>query len=344
MAGLAATKISRTGYTGADLAIPLIGRQLRCEVKSRGTGFRQLYTWLAKVDLLIAAADRQPPLVITSFALATQIARAAQNSRTSGSAPAQSGIPPHQKVETMSEETKKENLPVIAIGDDGFDDVDPNERLIQGPIARCVDGHWTWRDGTAIPPDTRWLVLATVTALQRWENQMPVETIIKRGGTPLPDIDALNDKIPKEKWELLDGKPRPPWVRQYGCYLLSETDGSVATFINSTAGAARAVSDLKDRVRWMRALRGRAVVPLVRPGSRPMPTKYGVKQRPEFVVVGWRDLGSVQAPPTVPALGKPVEPVSPQEEFNDAVPTFEDPPSDHKASSKRGRKKLVPPV
>ena len=140
MAGLAATKISRTGYTGADLAIPLIGRQLRCDVKSRGTGFRQLYTWLAKVDLLIAAADRQPPLVITSFALATQIARAAQNSRTSGSAPAQSGIPPHQKVETMSEETKKENLPVIAIGDDGFDDVDPNERLIQGPIARCVDG------------------------------------------------------------------------------------------------------------------------------------------------------------------------------------------------------------
>jgi hypothetical protein len=90
MAGLAATKISRTGYTGADLSIPLLGRQLCCEVKCRGTGFRQLYTWLAKdkVDLLIVCGDRQPPLVITSFALATQVARAAQHSRVSGSAPA----------------------------------------------------------------------------------------------------------------------------------------------------------------------------------------------------------------------------------------------------------------
>jgi hypothetical protein len=78
-----------------------------------------------------------------------------------------------------------------------------------------------------------------------------------------------------------------------------------------------------------------------------MPTKNGVKQRPEFVVVEWRDLGTLATAPTVPALeppGKPVEPVSLKEELNDEIPSFEDPPSDHKAGSKRGRKKLVPPV
>jgi hypothetical protein len=326
--GFSAKKVSRAGYAGSDLSIRLLGRNRRAEVKARRAGFKQFYNWLSDRDLLIVRADHREPLIITPFRLAMQIARAAQNSRLRGSAPAPSGNPPQQKVETMSEEPKNENLPVITLGADGFDDVDPNERLIQGPIARCVDGHWTWRDGTAIPPETRWLALATVTALQHWENQLPVETIIKRGGTPLPDLDELNAKIPKDQWELLDGKPRPPWVRQHGAYLLNPVDGSVCTFINSTVGAARAVSDLKDRVRWMRALRGRAVVPLVRPGSRPMPTKHGVKQRPEFVIVEWRDLGSLQAAPTtVPALGKPVEPPSLKEEMGDEIP-FNDPVPD----------------
>jgi hypothetical protein len=243
----------------------------------------------------------------------------------------------------MSEEPKQENLPVITIGADGFDDVDPNERLIQGPIARCVDGHWSWRDGTAISPDTRWLVLATMTALQRFN---PLETIIKRPGEPLPNVDDLNDKIPKEQWELgLDGNRRPPWKRQHGAYLLNPADGSVATFINSTAGAARAVGDLKDRVRWMRALRGRAVVPLVKPGSRPMPTKYGIKQRPEFVIVEWRDLGTLATAPTVPALeppGKPVKEPTLAEAMGDEVPAFNDPIPD--LGKTESPKAAVPPL
>jgi hypothetical protein len=38
---------------------------------------------------------------------------------------------------------KKENLPAIVENGDGFDDVDANDRLIQGTIVRCVDGVWS---------------------------------------------------------------------------------------------------------------------------------------------------------------------------------------------------------
>jgi Holliday junction resolvase len=57
--GFAAEKLSRTGYTGTDLSIPLIGRDHKAEVKVRGTGFRQLYGWLADADMLIVKSDRR---------------------------------------------------------------------------------------------------------------------------------------------------------------------------------------------------------------------------------------------------------------------------------------------
>jgi hypothetical protein len=212
--------------------------------------------------------------------------------------------------------------------DDGFADAEGNNRLIQGTVARCVDGHWT-KDGTAFAPDTRLIVLGTAEALQLWRNNKPVETIKKEPGKPLPDIDELNSKIPESDWEVgLDKKLRKPWVKQYLAYMLDPKDASIYTYINSTFGALKAVSRLKDKVKWMRALRGSRVVPIVRLDSAPMPTAHGLKQRPEFTVIDWRDLGdgngegNLPPPKPVPAIehvGKPVKPVSTKEVFNDEI-------------------------
>ena len=79
--GFAAEKISRTGYTGPDLSVPLLGRDLRVEVKARCNGFRKLYAWLNGADLLIVRADRSEPLVVVPMALATEIATAAERGR-----------------------------------------------------------------------------------------------------------------------------------------------------------------------------------------------------------------------------------------------------------------------
>src|SRR5215469_9546810 len=76
--GFSAEKVSRTGYTGSDVSIRLLGRDRRAEVKIRHGGFKQLYDWLTTADLLIVCADRSEPLIITPFRLAVSIARAAE--------------------------------------------------------------------------------------------------------------------------------------------------------------------------------------------------------------------------------------------------------------------------
>ena len=185
-----------------------------------------------------------------------------------------------------------EQTNLIPVTDDGFNDSAGDEqRLIQGSILRCVDGHWADGDGVAFPPETKLLALATAMALQHWKDKLPIETILKKPGEPLPDLDELNAKIPKKQWELgLDKKPRPPWVRQHIVYLLNPADAGLFTFINSTVGASIAVDRLKTKVQWMRALRGANVVPVVQLDSKPMKTKLGQKLRPEFIIVEWQPI------------------------------------------------------
>jgi hypothetical protein len=221
-----------------------------------------------------------------------------------------------------SDETKTGNLPALVIDHDGFDDTGVDDRLIQGTIIRCVDGVWSAKDETSFSKETRLIVLNTSEALQRWENQRPVETIIKKPGQRLPDVDELNAKIPKKRWEKgLDGQARAPWVKQNIAYLLDPRDASVFTFINSTVGAAIAIERLKDRVKMMRALRGERVVPVVELGALPMKTQFGVKQRPNFVIHAWRNLGGPASPnqPAIEYVSETVKPVSTEEVFNDSI-------------------------
>jgi hypothetical protein len=200
-----------------------------------------------------------------------------------------------------------DHLPTVS--DDGFDDTSSDNRLIQGAVARCVDGVWSTSDGTKLTPDMQWIALGIAEAIQRWKNNRPVETIKKTPGVPLPDVEDLNAKVPQSEWEMgLDRKPRAPYQHQYLVYLLNPNDASLITYINSTFGALKAVSALKDKVRWMRALRGARVVPIVRLESKPMPTAFGTKLRPEFTVVEWRDLDDGAGESTLPPSAAPTAP------------------------------------
>jgi hypothetical protein len=214
---------------------------------------------------------------------------------------------------------------------DGFSDGvgDDADRVIQGSILRCVDGHWTDTDGSAVPPETKLLVLTTAMALQLWKDKLPVKTIIKKPGEPLPDLEELNDKIPKKQWELgLDKKPRPPWVRQHIVYLLNPIDASLYTYINNTVGASIAVDRLKTKVMWMRSLRGANVVPVVKLDSKLMKTKLGQKLRPEFTILEWQVFGSADGPtPAARVAQQPagaglqsIEPPTLKEELDDDIP------------------------
>jgi hypothetical protein len=192
--------------------------------------------------------------------------------------------------------------------DDGWNDIDATERVIQGDLIKCVDGNWTAKDGTSVPK--RLLALATITMVQLWKDKTPVQTIVKRPGQPWPNIDDLNAEIPQDEWELgLDGKLRPPWQRQFAIYFLDPETAANYTFANGTTGASIAVANLKDAIKWQRAIRGDHVLPLVELSNKPMKTKFGSKLRPHFQIVEWRNLdaGFAVHPRAQPQLAAPAK-------------------------------------
>jgi hypothetical protein len=200
------------------------------------------------------------------------------------------------------------------------------DRLTKGTILKCVDGVWSVKNDPTFKPDAQFICFGTGEGLQHWEGETVIDSKRKTPGVSLSDLcDELNSQIPQEQWNMgLDGKPRAPWQHVRFAYLVRSSDGAVFTLINNTWGCRRCVQELADRVEVTTALRQMHVAPIIKLGSKPMKTQFGVKQRPHFEIVDWRSLGpppatSVQAPQT-PQIGGPVKPVSTAEELNDSIP------------------------
>jgi hypothetical protein len=218
--------------------------------------------------------------------------------------------------------------------------------LIQGILLKCVDGKWT--DGDGLTPPAEMLVIGITRALLcRDQENKWLDWEIEEPDKPLADPDELNASIPKQEWGVdFNGEPRPPWSLNFVVCLLDPDTASTYTFINSTLGARIGFERLEDRIKWMRTLRGNNVAPIVKLDSRPMKLKKAgvVKQRPEFTVSEWRDLGvginqsatpqiehkaepEVEPAPTESTkkkanttVGKPVKPTTIQEEIDDDLP------------------------
>jgi hypothetical protein len=234
--------------------------------------------------------------------------------------------------------SESDQLPVIA--DDGFEDDDASvgHRIRQGSFLKCTDGRWIDGDGNTPADSARFLVLGVTMALQRWQNKLVVDEIIKSSGEPLPDVEILDSKIPLKEWELdFDGEPKPPWAKTWVVYLVDINDASVHTYANSTKGAMYAYERLHDRVKWMSRLRGKQVRPIVKLGNRLVSKKYG-KIGPEFTIVDWRDLDlgadlqAQKAPQQlehkneesggVEQIGRPVDMPTTEEILDDEIPEF----------------------
>jgi hypothetical protein len=220
----------------------------------------------------------------------------------------------------------------IVPSDDGFGDDSGSDRLLQGSRVLCVDGDWTFaKDDAAVPGDKRFLVLSTAEAQQHWQDGHLVEERIKKPGMQFAEtVDELNAKIPQEEWEEGLNGPRPPWAHVYAVYLLDPADGAIYTAMNSTTGMAAAVREIKSQVKWMRALRGDTVNPVVTLGRR-LHSKKWKKLGPSFIVVEWRNFGPEPQSPALPAppadlLGVKVEEPSLSEQMNDEMPPWNDDP------------------
>ena len=354
IAGFAAAKISRAGYTSPDLSIPSIGRDLRCEVKSRGTGFRQLYDWLTKVDLLIVSSDRRLPLVITPFALATQIAKAAQNSRPRAIGTPDASVPANE-VQRRPQQMTQESKNALALLD-GFDIGDPSASPLRGQSRRFKDGfYYTFNEKFDVEGKSC-VVLEQREGWQKLQKGCSPEYLIKQPGEPRP----LRPHVDEKDWPLnFNDKPEHPWKYSWYLHLLDTATGEISTFWTNTTGGRIAIAELKDQVSLMRRFRPDAV-PVIALQSVPMPTGYGgTKPRPFFKILGYRAISAGARG----LITSKVESPSLAEEMNDALPDFDSPtastiPPENVASPagaaslmgspgkerKRRKPKLMPPV
>ena len=183
--------------------------------------------------------------------------------------------------------------------DDGYTPVEASDRMVVGNLIKYTsDSGWT-EGGLPVESNKKLAAVAVNKVLQRWQEERVVETIAQK---PLPDPDEMNAAIPQSEWEEgPDGKPRPPWQLAHIVYFLDIETCEKLTFVSATIGAKIAVSALQDRVAWMRKLRGADVVPHVELSSKPMSTRFGMRKRPDFKIVGWLDLkaGAGAAPPAL---------------------------------------------
>ena len=164
------------------------------------------------------------------------------------------------------------------------------QRLLRGTLLKWneVDGYRD-RDGVQ-PVEGPYLLWGMEQGYQRWKDRTVVEEIIDK---PLPDLEQLNEAIPKSEWEPgLDGHPRPPYSHQYCVYLLDPNDGQFFTLMNSTVGMKMLWESLAERWEVMRHLRGADVIAVVNLATRPFRTaKWGIKYRPDLKILEWRKPG-----------------------------------------------------
>jgi hypothetical protein len=233
---------------------------------------------------------------------------------------------------------KKQIAPVNTLdGFDGFtEEVEGTETerragaVIQG-TKHAFTNEVTWVGGgeQISPPPTREFIAVDIARVQKWEDNLPVETRILGPGEKVPDLKALNEAIPKKDWgKDPSGNPRAPWAFQYVVYLLDPITLDKFSYPTGTTGGKIAVHDLKDKTLWMRKFRGEKVCAVVTLSDTFMNTQFGGRQRPHFIIKRWVQLGGGEQPAVAAPeqLALPMQEVAEPtlaEQTNDEVPPFD---------------------
>jgi hypothetical protein len=164
---------------------------------------------------------------------------------------------------------KGENMSNDELSKDGFegyeDRIEGNDQphgggVIKGTAIRFTnEATWTDRNEEELPQDLELVAVDVARVVQKWIDQLPVETRFLEPGEKFPDIEELNQIAPRNEWsDGPDGKQRGPWQAQYVLYLLDLETMSRFTFPTGTVGGQIAVRELVDKTKWMRRRTGRS--------------------------------------------------------------------------------------
>lgn len=178
--------------------------------------------------------------------------------------------------------------------------------MIQGELWKFSnDFIWVARDGEKVSLTREVVAVELIRVLQKWIDQMPVETRILEPHEKAPDVEELNKLAPKSEWHRdFNGNPAGPWQLQHLVYLFDEKTAEKFTFATGTIGGSICVHELKDKVKLMRQLRGAGIYPVVSLSSHPFKTRAGMRKRPHFEIKRWISFGD-----SGPALPQPTAPL-----------------------------------
>lgn len=124
-------------------------------------------------------------------------------------------------------------------------------------------------------------------AVQGWQNGDLLDEFLEWQGA-LPDIDALNEPIPVNEWDIsrFNNEPRPPYSLYHVVYVTSEDDGATYTISLNTKGQREAYEELQTKLA-IDAAKGVTGIPEIELDWKWMPAAKGTKkQRPFYRVVG----------------------------------------------------------
>ena len=190
--------------------------------------------------------------------------------------------------------------------DDGFSNVPlTGQGAMRGsPITyNAQDGNY-WRDRVDVVNGETFAVVAYRRGWQHWplDGSAP-QLILDEPGAPHPERSTFGCQDQSE-WRDGPNGPSDPYVDVWTLFLANPDSGAEATFITSTAGGAMAVEILVDEIRKKRR-REPDAYPLVRLEDTTFKTRYGVKNRPHFAIVGWVFPGGDREPAAAPEPPKP---------------------------------------
>jgi hypothetical protein len=211
---------------------------------------------------------------------------------------------------------KLQNVPaVISDGFDGDSDEDRNSIIKGRKLKFTLDFKWECGD-EVILPEREFLAIEVIKVVQKWvpESRGPVDTQVLGADEKFPDIEALNNKAPRNEWSDKFGKKKGPWQTAMVVYLLDEQTMGLLTYVADTVGGLRAVRELRESTRLARKVRGSAVFPVVTLGDEFMPTQYGGRQRPSLKIKRYVPIGEQAQPRQIEHVEQKAD------ELNDPLP------------------------
>ena len=186
---------------------------------------------------------------------------------------------------------------------DGFagwnDGVEGDDRpegtgVIQGNLIKFSnEAAWLLRDNEELLADFELVAVDVARVVVKWgPDQAPIETIILAPEQKFPGIEEMNENTPREEWvEGPDRQMRGPWQGQHVLYLLDIKTMDKFSYPTSTTGGRIAIRELRDKLVWMRRLKGANIYPVITLADKFMNTRFGGRQRPHFVIKRWVRLG-----------------------------------------------------